>query len=211
MNTIDKAVDTAGRRRLLKGTLGVAAAGFAASAITPALGKPVHLHKMRFHMEGDVRLDWALSLYIPPGLAAGLPPGTAARLRVVYPARHTARHIMAVSVFLAPAGVPAGIPAPEIAPISVLEIAVEEAMLAIAAFGEESTRPSKNVGLLGRVVSNEIESPFGSLVHRLATASFGFVWGTPANDDAVFRLVAIGAAGSHMTVVPEAAGEIAFS
>jgi hypothetical protein len=90
-------------------------------------------------------------------------------------------------------------------------MAVEETLLLVAAFGEPSTRPRHNVAAVGRIVSNAIESPFGPLVHRGATLSFGFEWTDPSTDDAAFKLIAIGAAGSHITVVPHAFGEIAFA
>jgi hypothetical protein len=202
------------RRQLMQRALGLAAA---AAVAAPAIGQSVQPRRLQLRLEGDVpSLDWVLSLYTPPALAAGLPPGTAARFRVQYPApdalsRDSPGHaVMAVSAFVAPAGVPPGVPAPELAPISSLLIAVEEVMLDIARFGEESTRPRKNVAIVGRIVANDVESPFGSLVGRVATTGFGFDWVNADEDRAVFKLVAISAAGSHVTVVPEAAGEIAF-
>ena len=208
MNSLITSIGNQTRRQLLQRALGLAAV---AAVATPAIGKSVHPQKMRLRLEGEVDLDWVLSLYEPPALAGGLPPGTAARVRVLYPTpAASGKNIMAVSAFLAPAGVPAGIPAPELAPISTLDIAVEEVMLGTAMFGEESTRPRKHVGILGRIVANEVESPFGSLVDRVATTSFGFDWTAAGVDGAIFKLVAIGAAGSHLTVLPEAAGEIAF-
>jgi hypothetical protein len=214
MNSRIRSIGNGKRRELLQRALGLTAA---AAVATPAIGDSVHPHKMRLRLEGDVpSLDWALSLYVPPALAAGLPPGTAGRVRVQYPTpaasgnQSHSRQIMTVSIFLAPAGVPAGVPAPVLAPISTLDVAVQEVMPGIAAFGEESTRPRKHVGILGRIVANEVESPFGSLIDRVATTSFGFDWTAAGDDSAIFKLVAVGAAGSHVTVVPEAAGEIAF-
>lgn len=208
MNSLITSIGNGTRRQLLQRALGLAAV---AAVATPAIGKSVHPHKMRLRLEGETGLDWVLSLYVPPALAGGFPPGTAARIRVLYPTPDASgNHIMAVSAFLAPAGVPAGIPAPELAPISTLDIAVEEVMLGTAIFGEESTRPRKHVGILGRIVANEVESPYGSLIDRVATTSFGFDWTAGGDDGANFKLVAISAAGSHITVLPEAAGEIAF-
>lgn len=202
-----------GRRQLLRQTLGVTAAALVAR---PALGHGVHAQKLRFRLEGDVpSFDWSLSLYLPPAFAGGLPPGTAARVRFGYPTPYATRNnslagrIMAVRAFLAPAGVPPGVPAPEIVTISTFDIAVEKVFVASAAFGEEATRPRNNVGIVGRVVANEVESPFGSLVDRIMTTTFGFDW-TGDGDEAVFKLVAGSVAGSHLTVVPEAGGEIAF-
>ena len=206
------AIPNQARRQLLQRAVGLAAA---AAIATPASAKSEHSQKMRLRLEGDVDFDWVLSLYTPPALAGGLPPGIVGRVRAQYPAPDASanpgqsRRIMAVSAFLAPAGVPPGVPAPELAPISVLEIAVEEVLLGMAAFADEATRPGRHVGILGRTVSNEVESPFGSLVNRVATTSFGFDW-TGAGNAATFKLVAIGAAGSHITVLPEAAGEISF-
>jgi hypothetical protein len=206
-------VEDGARRRLLQRSLALAAA---AAVSAPAKAKSVHERKMRLRIEGDTGLDWVLSLYTPPILAAGLPPGTAARVRFQFPApegpvRHGhSRRTMAISAFLAPAGVPPGVPAPELAPISTFDVDVEQIMLDDAAFGEPSTRPSKNVGIIGRVVANQVESPFGSLVNRVLIVSFGFDWVAAGEDAANFKLVAGSAAGSHLTVLPEAAGEISF-
>jgi hypothetical protein len=213
MNRAIESIGNRTRRALLQRALGVTAV---AAVAAPAYGKSVHPQKMRLRLEGDTTADWVLSLYLPPILTLPLPPGTAARLRAQYPAPATAgnpghgHYVMAATAFLAPAGVPPGVPAPELAPISVFEVDVEEVVVADAAFGEASTRPSRNVAVLGRIVSNAIESPFGSLLDRAATTTFGFDWTAAGSDGAVFKLVAINAAGSHLTVVPEAAGEIAF-
>jgi hypothetical protein len=209
MNRHDESIRNAGRRQLLHGALGLAAV---AAAGRPAAAASFHARKMRLRIEGDVpSFDWVLSLYLPPVLEAGLPPGTTARFRVQYPAaERRARDVMDVSAFLAPAGIPPGVPAPVLAPISTVAMAVEAIMVTIATFGEPSTRPAKNVGILGRVLANDVESPFGSLLGRVATTTFGFDWTADSGAGAVFKLVAIGAAGSHVSVVPEAAGEIEF-
>ena len=213
MNRYIGSIDNHARRKLLQRAVGLATA---AAVATPAIARSVRPHGMRLRIEGESTPDWVLSLYLPPVLTTPLPPGTAARIRMQYPAPSAtlnpsrARHIMAVAAFLAPAGVPPGIPAPELAPISVFEIDVEEFIVGVAAFGEASTRPSQNVAILGRIVSNEVESPFGSLIDRAATTSFGFDRTAAGDDSATFKLVAIGAAGSHLTVVPDAAGEIVF-
>lgn len=206
-------VENQARRRLLQRSFALAAA---AAVAAPAIAKPIHDHKMRLRIEGDAPLDWVLSLYTPPILATGLPPGTAGKARYQFPSSGASRGrayshgIMAVSVFLAPAGVPPGVPAPELAPVSTLDVDVEEVIVADAVFGDASTRPYKNVAILGRIVANDVDSPFGSLVNRALTVSFGFDWITPGDDRATFKLVAGNAAGSHITVVPEAGGEIAF-
>jgi hypothetical protein len=57
---------------------------------------------------------------------------------------------------------------------------------------------------------NDVASPFGSLVGRVTTTTFGFDCTTAGDDSAVFKVVTVNAAGSHLTAVPEAAGEIAF-
>lgn len=201
------------RRQLLQRSLALVAA----TAISaPVKANSIHAHKTRFRIEGDTGLDWVLALYTPPILADGLPPGTAARVRYQFPAPDVSSghgrsgRIMAISAFLAPAGVPPGVPAPELAPISTIDVDVDEIMVADALFGEASTRPSKNVALVGHVVANLVESPFGSLVDRLLVMAFGFDWTTTTSDDANFKLVVGCAAGSHITVLPEAAGEISF-
>lgn len=213
MTSTTRSVASNARRQLLRSALGVTAAAIVA---TPAVGHGMHSQKMRLRLEGDVpSFDWALSLYLPPAFAGGLPAGTVARVRYQYPTPYATRNsslagrVMAVRAFLAPAGVPPGVPAPEIVPISTFDIAVEEVLVASAAFADEATRPRSNVGILGRIVANDVESPFGSLVDRVLTMTFGFNW-TGDRDDAVFKLVVGNAAGSHLTVVPDAAGEIAF-
>ena len=202
-----------GRRELLRRALGATAVAVVAS---PAVAQGVHAQKMRLDFEGDVpSLDWSLSLYLPPAFSGGLPPGLVGRVRFRYPTPYATRNsslasrIMTVRAWLAPAGFPPGVPAPEIAPLSAFEVAVEEVLIASAAFAEEATRPRSNVAILGRVVANDIESPFGSLVDRTFTMTFGFNW-TGDGDDATFKLVAGTVSGSHVTVLPEAAGEIAF-
>ena len=212
---MNRAIETFGnptRRALLQRMLALTAA---AAVAAPAYGKSVHPQRMQLRVEGDTTADWVLSLYVPPILTAELPPGTAVRFRMQYPAPEAgnparARNIAAFAAFLAPAGVPPGVPAPELAPISVFEVDVENVVVGNAAFGETSTRPSMNVAILGRIVSNSVESPFGSLVDRAAITTFGFDWTAAGGGSAVFRLVTINAAGSHLTVVPEAAGEITF-
>ena len=206
-----KRVTNRSRRSLLGHGLAVATA---LALPAGAAAKSIHPHKMRFHLEGVVDLAWVHSLYLPPVLAAGLPPGLAARLRIDYPSREAARfrgrRVALVDIFLAPADVPADQPAPSVAPISVLEIAVDETLLLVAAFGDPPTRPKLNVAIVGHIVSNEVDSPFGPLVHRGATLSFGFEWVDESTDAATFKLVATGAAGSHFTVLPHAVGEVAF-
>lgn len=202
------------RRQLMQGALGMAAT---AAVAGPAIARSAGSRQFRLYLEGDVpSLDWVLSLYLPPALAAGLPPGTTARFRVRYPApdasgKDSPGHaVMEVTAFVAPVGVPAGEPAPELVTITRITIAIEDVLLGVADFGEESTRPRKNVAIVGRIVTNEVESPFGPLVGRIATTGFGFDWIDADDDRAVFKLVAISAAGSHVSVVPEAAGEIAL-
>jgi hypothetical protein len=208
-----RSIASTARRQALRAALGVTAAAIVA---TPAAGQSVHAQKTRLRLEGDVpSFDWALSLYSPPAFAGGLPPGTVARVSYQYPTPYATRNsslasrIMAVRAFLAPAGVPPGAPAPEIVPISTFDIAIDEVLVASAVFAEDATRPRSNVGILGRIVANDIESPFGSLVDRVFAMTFGFTW-TDAGDNAVFKLVLGSAAGSHVTVVPHAAGEISF-
>jgi len=214
MNSLVNSPDDISRRRLLQRTIALTAA---AAFTAPTKAKAVHPKKLQLRVEGDVDLDWVLSLYVPPALAAGFPPGTAGRLRLQYPATSTAANrgygddVMDISSFLAPAGVPEGVPAPELATISALQVAVDEVMLDVATFGEESTRPRKNVAILGRIIANNPESPFGSLVGRVATTSFGFEWTAVGSDTATFKLVAVGAAGSHLTVLREGGGEIVLA
>jgi hypothetical protein len=213
MSSSAKSIASGARRQLLRNAVGITAAALVAK---PAVGQGMQPQKMRLRLEGDVpSFDWSLSLYFPPAFAGGLPPGTVGRVRYEYPTPYATRNsslagrILAVRGFLAPAGVPPGVPAPEIVPITAFDVAVEEVVVASAAFAEETTRPRSNVGILGRVVASEVESPFGSLIDRVFTMTFGFGW-TSDGDDAAFKLVAGTVAGSHVTVVPHAAGEIAF-
>src|SRR4051812_18238940 len=124
MNLLVNSPGDISRRQLLQRTIALTAA---AVFTAPTHAKAVHPNKMQLRVEGDVDLDWVLSLYVPPALAAGFPPGTAGRLRLQYPAtsafgnRGYGDDVMDISSFLAPAGVPAGVPAPELATISALQ------------------------------------------------------------------------------------------
>lgn len=198
------------RRRILKGALGLAAASFAA----PSFANVVQPHRLRLWMEGDIDLAWVHSLFVPPELAAGLPPGLVARLRVECPATAgraaRERATTVLYVFAAPAGVAPGVPAPEAFPISRLHMVAESVLLSVAEFSDPDTRPAKNLVISGTCIANDITSPFGSIVGRIAYLACGFEWPSAASDDATFKLVTVGAAGSHVTVAPHAAGEIAF-
>ena len=133
------------RRRILKGALGLAAASFAA----PSFANVVQPHRLRLWMEGDIDLAWVHSLFVPPELAAGLPPGLVARLRVECPATAgraaRERATTVLYVFAAPAGVAPGVPAPEAFPISRLHMVAESVLLSVAEFSDPDTRPAKNL------------------------------------------------------------------
>jgi hypothetical protein len=210
MDTLTNSIGNSSRRQVLQGALGLAAA---AAVAAPAMGKAVHVHKMRLRLEGDVNLAWVHSLFMPPVV---LPPGTVARLRIESPAfpgppngaRDRATTLF--YVFVAPAGVPPGEPAPELAPVSRGYVVTENVVLSVAEFGDPATRPAKNVVMVGKYISNDVVSPFGLLTGRAAFTAFGFDWIADGSDEATFKLVTVGAAGSHVTVVPEAAGELAF-
>lgn len=199
------------RRRLLQGALAWGTlAGFAA----PIEATVLRPHFLRLRLEGDVDLSWVLSLHTPT--LPPLPPTVAGRLRIeslpagARPRSARDRATLAIAVFLAPAGVPAGEPAPEIAPISTIEVVGHGLLVDVADFGEPSTRPRANLLVSGTTITNPVPSPFGSLVGRSAYVALGFEWTDAENDAAVFRHVAVGAAGSHVTVLPHAAGELAF-
>jgi hypothetical protein len=203
--------EDAGRRTWVGRAFGLVAA---ATAI-PAVGLSVPPRRLSLRMEGDVpSLEWVRSLYMPPVLAAGLPPGTTARFRVAYPVpAFSARDpslagLMSVTAFLAPVGIPPGVAAPELAVITDLAIEIDSVLLGIGAFADPATRPAMNAAMMGRIVTNDVESPFGFLVGRVATTSFGFEWIDGDDAAAVFRLVTISAAGSHVSTMPEAAGKL---
>jgi hypothetical protein len=206
MEKLTKSIDSRARRRLLQGAFGMAAA---ATVATPAIAKVVQPHKFRLRLEGDVNLAWVHGLYMPP---IALPPGTAGRLRIESGSGSSAqdRARTLVYVFVAPAGVPPGEPAPELAPVSRSYVDTESVVLSVAQFGELATRPAKNLVMSGKFISNEVVSPFGLLTGRVAFTAFGFDWVADDSDVATFKLVTVGAAGSHVTVVPEAGGELSF-
>jgi len=83
-------------------------------------------------------------------------------------------------------------------------------VVSVAQFGDAATRPAKNLIMVGKCISNDVVSPVGLLTGRAAFTALGFDWAEEGSDAATFKLVTAGAAGSHVTVVPEAAGELAF-
>ena len=211
MNSHDNPIENKVRRQLLQGALGVAAAG---AVVAPATAASVQAHKFRIRLEGDVNLAWVHSLFVPPPIV--LPPGTVARLRIQSPATagppHGARERATALfyVFLAPEGIPPGEPADEIFPISRGLVVTESVVVSVAQAGDAQTRPRKNLVIVGTYVSNDVQSPFGLLTGRAAYTALGFDWTDEGSDAATFKMVTAGAAGSHVTVVPEAAGELAL-
>jgi hypothetical protein len=187
--------------------LATAAVAGPAPAQARANGRP---RKLRLLAEGDADLAWVLSLYTPPTLPPSLPPGLVIKGRYEYPspsAPHSRQHdVMSVFIYLS-AVVPTGVEPPVLQVISALEVAVESMLVLQADFGADD-RPPHNLLLSGRVISNQVVSPFGPLEGRAFSMSCGFMWSGGQAHQATFKMVAGSAAGSHTTVLREAQGYI---
>lgn len=186
-----------GRRAFLASTS--ALAGGALLQAIPVHAKPSrYAQGLRLFAEGEARAEWVLSLLPVPAPPAEI----AVRARYRFPAMgsaHAGTDVMSVLVYMQRGNY-------EI-PISAFLVAVEHVAIATAAFGGDDN-PENNLQMSGRVIAVDPEAiqPFGDLVGRAFGMGCGFLWEDEQQSAAVFRLLAGSAAGSHVTVVPEAEG-----
>ncbi len=189
-----------------RGFLAGAATLCAATVLTPVPARAMsarYAQSLRLLGEGDARLDWVLSLLplnVPP-----LPDGTVIKTRYEFPSPHPAylgKDAMSVFIY---ALLPPPLPADPI-PISAFHAAIEDVALDKALEGGTDF-PINNLAMSGRVASIEVPSPFGDLSGRAFGFSCGFEW-IAGGPDAAFKLLAGSVAGSHVTVLESALGQI---
>jgi hypothetical protein len=186
-----------GRRAFLAGTSALAGGALLQAASAEAMASR-YAQSLRLFAEGDARADWVLSLLPVPAPPAVIP----VRARYRFPAiesGHAGKDVLSVRVFMQR-------DVYEIA-ISGFLVAVEHVAIARAAFGGDDN-PENNLLMSGRVIAVDPEAiqPFGDLVGRAFGMGCGFLWDDAQHSAAVFRLFAGSAAGSHVTVLPEAEG-----
>lgn len=164
--------------------------------------------------EGVVPLDFVL----PPLDAAGIPVSLLnqeARLRITYPVTPT-RNLLSFHVFLAPIGSlmpwPVVPPPTPVSPtdaitISYGEVRIDDAQLGSTHIsGVEPVLPS--LGILGRVVSNSVPSPFGNVTSAPCHVSCAFQVTDLATGWTEFSGLVATFAGSHLFSSPLAEGWI---
>jgi hypothetical protein len=201
MNDSDDA--TKGRRIFLAAATAVAGGAALGSAPAVAMSSR-YASSLKMLAEGEVTLDWVLTLLNLPQV----PPGTRFGGRYEFPSPLPAfqgKDVMSLLIYVVfPPGL--GLPAGPV-PISALNIAIEDIVLDRAAFGGPAN-PANNVVMSGRVASIEVLSPFGDLTGRAFMIGFGFEWLDAQHSSAKFKLLAGSGAGSHVTVAREADGFI---
>lgn len=201
MNERDDA--SQGRRIFLAAATAVAGSAALGSAPAVAMSSR-YASSLRMQAEGEVTLDWVLTLLDLPQV----PPGSRFGARYEFPSPLPAfqgKDVMSLVIYVVfPPGL--GLPEGQF-PISALNTTVEDIVLERAAFGGPAN-PANNMVMSGRVASIEVLSPFGDLTGRAFMIGFGFDWLDAQRSSAKFKVVAGSAAGSHVTVMPEAEGFI---
>ena len=197
------------RRTFLK-HLAIAGGGVAV-ARSGLLAEPVNRYpckfanRFRLAVEGTGDFRHVVG-YEWPAILDSFPPDLKFRVRWQFPTE--GRDIMSFLIFVAPDPEDAlvGQPVPAEMLISGGSIWVQEIAInppvAHPVYG-----PKPTLGLLGRVVSNPIPSPFGAIVGRTAFSSAAF---DGQGDDVTRYLLGISSAGSHATFVREAKGMLHF-
>jgi hypothetical protein len=186
-----------GRRAFLAGA-SVLAGGALLHAASAEAKPSRYAQSLRLLAEGEARADWVLSLLPVPAP----PPEIPVRARYRFPAieaGHAGKDVLSVRVFMLR-------DVYEI-PISAFLVDVEHVVIARAAFGGDDN-PENNLLMSGRVIAVDPEAiqPFGDLVGRTFAMGCGFLWDDAQHSAAAFKLLAGLAAGSHVTVLPEAEG-----
>jgi hypothetical protein len=201
MNESDNA--TQGRRIFLA-TATTMASGAALGPAPAAAMSGRYASSLRMQAEGEVTLDWVLTLLNLPQVPPGSRFGALYQFPSPLPAFHD-KDVMSLVIYVIfppDLGLPQGP-----VPISALNTTVEDIVLERAAFGGPGN-PANNVVMSGRVASVEVLSPFGDLAGRAFMIGFGFDWIDAQQSTAKFKMLAGSAAGSHVTVMREADGFI---
>lgn len=198
-----------GRRAFLRN---VTAAG-AGVALAPALAlggasarlPARHANRFSMHVEGTgvfrdvVGYQW-------PDIFNQFPADMKFRVRYEFPVEH--RDVLSFLIFAAPDPEDAlvGQPIPEAMLISGGSMWIDE--IAVNAPVNHPVYGSKpTLGMLGRIITNPIGSPFGDIVGRTCCVSAAF---DGQGDDVTMYLLGAMSAGSHATFVHEAKGELHF-
>jgi hypothetical protein len=188
-----------GRRAFLAGASALAG-GALLQPTTAQAGPMRYARSLRLFAEGDARADWVLSLLPVPA-----PPSEiVVRARCRFPAigtAHDEKDVLSVRIYMERGAFEV--------PFSAFLVAVDDVVIAKASFWGDDN-PENNLMMSGRVIVADPEAiqPFGDLVGRAFGMGFGFIWHDDRHSAAVFKLLAGSAAGSHVTVLPEAAGYI---
>lgn len=186
--------------RILSSLLAIGMTGALTFGQTTTPGQP---QVEEFVAEAAVPLNFVLSPAvpnIPAGIFQQLQAGTLqARQRTTY---NPDRNILTVWIFTSgpndPLPTPPGNLPQAVAPrtISLFEIAPEAIL--------QSSSPTPNILFAGRVVSNNVTSPFGDLTGATAAVSLGY---DPENAG-TFTLLGGTVAGSHVTFSPAGRGTL---
>jgi hypothetical protein len=194
----------ADRRTFLAGASTLAAGAMLVPAVAQA-GPSRYAQSLRLHAEGEVGLDWVLSLL--PVTPPPLPPGTVVKARFAFPSPtslYQDKDVLTLAVY---AQLPLPPPIPNEVPISIFHAAIEDVALDKAPdWGPDN--PMNNLTMCGRVIAFDVLSPFGDLTGRTFSFSCGFTWNDAQQSAATFKLLTGAAAGSHVTVLREAAGHL---
>lgn len=198
MNERDDA--SQGRRIFLAAATAVAGSAALGSAPAVAMSSR-YASSLRMKAEGNVPLEWVLALL--PLDVSWLPPNSLFKAKYEFPSpTYAGKDVMRLHIYVLVGGDPNNR-----LDVSILNTTVEDIVLEQAASGGPDN-PANNVVMSGRVASIEWVSPFGDLTGRAFMTGFGFDWLDAQRSSAKFKVVAGSAAGSHVTVMPEAEGFI---
>jgi hypothetical protein len=214
--TAQQGSNLSGTRRSFLKSAGLLALGAPAAMAMPfpSISAPAHLCRAQFVAEGVIPMipvappiPWVLppldgNPMTPDIDPLPLPPGFEVRLRATFPVRD--RNILAVQLFMVPAGTPLPLPEalPPILPDPNPTMAYYEVRVAWIEIG---CRPQPTISLTGRVVLHNPQFPgFGDQTGATTVVSAGFAH---SPEGVTFNMLMANVAGSHITVAPQAGGK----
>lgn len=126
------------------------------------------------------------------------------KMRLIFPL-NASKTTLGIRIFVA--DVPqAGTPSANSPfPFSYSDVQVQDFQIGTFPTDPTGTARGQSFGLVGRVVSNAVRSPYGDLTGGICAVSGGYRI-TNAAGAATFNLVAVTVAGSHSTTLPTAEG-----
>lgn len=162
-----------------------------------------------FYAEGVGTFDSVVGYRWPAALGSK-PEAVALGLtfKVVYQYPFENRDVLRFSVYLLPAPWDPPGTAPLLISRSLAKIDEIRVSLPVGYPDEFGLQPKPTLGILGRIIENEVPSPFGPIVGRILSLSTAF---DGEGDNVQFYLLGVSAVGSHATSVTNASGSIHFN